>query len=142
MILKIDFKDWFYRLIWKVDFEIWFRRSSYVIGFKSKNYEKESFYAFINATFKHLMIYRKYIPLHIDLNLGSLSLKLYLPSQSSPTILVSKMWVGLWPWKKSGLKYGMQKAGCKKQGHSKREQARLSLLFLNNNDPVFCTLFF
>jgi hypothetical protein len=46
--------------------------------------------------------------------------------------------------KKSGPKYGLQKAGCKKQGHcySKREEARLSFLFLNDNDPVFCTLFF
>ena len=32
----------------------------------------------------------------------------------------------------------------KKQGHcySKREEARLPLLFLNNNDPVFCNLLF
>ena len=32
-----------------------------------------------------------------------------------------------------------QKAGCKNQGHcySKREEAAWSLLFLNNNDPVF-----
>ena len=46
------------------------------------------------------------------------------PSQSVLTILVLKTWVGLWPWKKSGQKYGMQKAGCKKQGHyySKREE--------------------
>ena len=38
----------------------------------------------------------------------------------------------------------MQKAGCKKQGHchSKREEAAWPLLFLNNNDPVFCTLRF
>ena len=40
--------------------------------------------------------------------------------------------------------------GCKKQGgakklghcYSKREEAAWSLLFLNNNDPVFCTLLF
>ena len=35
----------------------------------------------------------------------------------------------------------MQKAGCKKQGHcySKREEARLTLLILSNNDLVaFC----
>ena len=46
--------------------------------------------------------------------------------------------------KKPGPKYGVQKAGCKKQGqcYSKREKARLSLLFLNNNDPAFCTLLF
>ena len=33
----------------------------------------------------------------------------------------------------------LKKAGCKKQGHcySKREEARLPILFLNNNDPVF-----
>jgi hypothetical protein len=42
------------------------------------NYENESFYASINATSKHLMIYRKYIPLHMHFNLGSLSLKLFL----------------------------------------------------------------
>ena len=38
----------------------------------------------------------------------------------------------------------MQKAGCKKQGHcySKREDISMPLLFLNNNDPVFCTLLF
>ena len=46
--------------------------------------------------------------------------------------------------KKSDPKYGMQKAGCKKQGHcySKREEAAEPLLFLSNNDPVFCTLLF
>ena len=62
-----------------------------------------------------------------------------LVSQSAPAILVLKTWVGLWPWKKSGQKYGIQKAGCKKQGHcySKREEAAWPLLFLNNNDPVF-----
>jgi hypothetical protein len=38
----------------------------------------------------------------------------------------------------------LKKARWKKQGHcnSKREEARLSLLFLNNNDPVFCSLLF
>ena len=38
----------------------------------------------------------------------------------------------------------LKKAGCKKQGHcySKREEAAWPLLFLNNNDPVFCTLLF
>jgi hypothetical protein len=41
--------------------------------------------------------------------------------------------------KKLGPKYGLKKAGCKKQDHcySKREEARLLLLFLNNNDSVF-----
>ena len=34
---------------------------------------------------------------------------------------------------------GCKKQGAKKQGYfySKREEARLILLFLNNNDPVF-----
>ena len=34
---------------------------------------------------------------------------------------------------------GCKEQGAKKQGHcySKREEARLLLLFLNNNDPVF-----
>jgi hypothetical protein len=38
----------------------------------------------------------------------------------------------------------LKKAGYKKQGHyySKREEAAWPLLFLNNNDPVFCTLLF
>ena len=31
------------------------------------------------------------------------------PSQSAPTILVLKTWLGLWPWKK------IQNIGCKKQ---------------------------
>ena len=46
--------------------------------------------------------------------------------------------------KKLGPKYGVQKAGCKKQGHCylKKEETRLSFLFLNNNDPVFCTQLF
>ena len=39
---------------------------------------------------------------------------------------------------------GWKKQGAKKQDHcySKREEARLLLLFLNNNDFVFCTLLF
>ena len=38
----------------------------------------------------------------------------------------------------------LKKAWCKIQGlcYSKREGARLSLLFLNNNDPVFCNWLF
>ena len=38
----------------------------------------------------------------------------------------------------------LKKAGGKKQGHcySKREEAAWPLLFYDNNDPVFCTLFF
>ena len=35
---------------------------------------------------------------------------------------------------KKGPKYGLQKAGCKKHGS---EEARLPLLFLSNNDPVY-----
>ena len=55
----------------------------------------------------------------------------YRPSQSVLTILVLKTWVILWPWKKKlGPKYGVQKAGSKKQGHcySKREGARRFLM--------------
>ena len=39
---------------------------------------------------------------------------------------------------------GCKKQDAKKQGHcySKREEVRLPLLFLSNNDPVFCTLLF
>ena len=38
----------------------------------------------------------------------------------------------------------LKKAGSKKQGHcySKREEAAWLLLFLNNNDTVFCNLLF
>ena len=45
---------------------------------------------------------------------------------------------------KKGAKSRVQRQGCIKQGHcySKREEARLPLLFLNSNDPVFCTLHF
>ena len=35
------------------------------------------------------------------------------PSQSAPTILVLRTWVGLWPWKKSGPKYGPEKSKVK-----------------------------
>ena len=40
----------------------------------------------------------------------------------------------IWTWKKQG----------KKQGHfySKRNKTRMFLLFLNNNNPVFCSLLF
>ena len=39
---------------------------------------------------------------------------------------------------------GCKKQGAKNQGHcySKREEAALSLLFLNNNGPVVSTLLF
>ena len=57
------------------------------------------------------------------------------PSQSAPTILVLKTWVGLWPWKKQGEK---------KQGHcySKREEAAWSLLLLNKEWPCFFLAWF
>ena len=63
------------------------------------------------------------------------------PSQSVPTILVLKT---LWPWKKKVQNMGCKKQGAKIQGHcyTKREKAAWLLLFLNNNDPVFCTLLF
>ena len=39
---------------------------------------------------------------------------------------------------------GCKMQGAKKQGlcYSKREEAARPLLFLNNNDPVFCTMLF
>ena len=45
----------------------------------------------------------------------------------------------VWNFKKRFQNMGLQKAGCKKQGHcySKREETRLPLLFLNNNDLGF-----
>jgi hypothetical protein len=54
------------------------------------------------------------------------------------------IFLGSGTFKTSGPKYGVQKAGCKKQSHfySKREEAAWPHLFLNNNDLVFCTLFF
>ena len=38
----------------------------------------------------------------------------------------------------------LKKAGSKKQGHCylEKEEAAWLLLFLNTNDPVFCTLLF
>ena len=49
-----------------------------------------------------------------------------------------------WNLKKRSRKIGCKKKGAKKQGHcySKREEAAWPLLFLNNNDPVFCNLLF
>ena len=49
----------------------------------------------------------------------------YSPSQSAPTILVFKTWVGLWPWKKKVQNMGCKKHGAKKQSHcyTKREEA-------------------
>ena len=74
----------------------------------------------------------------------SLLKKHYPPSQSAPTILVFKRWVGLWPWKKSGPTYGPEKSRVQKIGSllKKREKPRLPLLFLNNNDPDFLHLAF
>ena len=45
------------------------------------------------------------------------------------------------PETKLSRKYGVQKAGYRKQGHhySKWEEARLFLVFFNNNDPVVCS---
>ena len=45
---------------------------------------------------------------------------------------------------KNRSKYGPEKSKVKKQGHcySKREEARLLFLFLNNNDHVFGFLLF
>ena len=43
------------------------------------------------------------------------------------------------------LKKRVKNMGCKNQGAktgSKREEAAWPLLFLNNNEPVFCTLHF
>ena len=53
------------------------------------------------------------------------------PSQSVPTILVLKTWVGLWPSKKSCPKYGPEKSKVKKTGSlwfkNRRGQAASSL---------------
>ena len=38
------------------------------------------------------------------------------PSQFAPIILVLKIWVGLWPWKKPGPKYGPEKSRLQKTG--------------------------
>ena len=57
-----------------------------------------------------------------------------MPSQSSPTILVLKTWVGLDPEKKSGPKYGPEKSKVKKT---------LSLLFKKRRGKaVFYSLLF
>ena len=71
---------------------------------------------------------------------------LHSPSQSAPSILVYQ--IGLIFFRVWNFKKRVQNMGCKKQdakkGHcySKREEAAWLLLFLNNNDPVFCTLLF
>ena len=54
------------------------------------------------------------------------------PSQFAPTVLALKTWVGLWPWKKSGPKYGPEKKGFKKTGSllfKKRKGRAASFLF-------------
>ena len=104
------------------------------------------FYLFLLLVMKlHLLMrYSRIFIQNLFQPIVELKTSIQSPSQSVPTILVLKNRVGLWTWKKPGPKYGVQKAGCKKQGqcYSKREKARLSLLFLNNNEPVFCTLLF
>ena len=69
---------------------------------------------------------------------------LHSPSQSAPTILVLKTCVCLLPWKDQVKIWVAKSRFEKKQGHcySKRKEARLPFLCLNNNDPVFCTLLF
>ena len=87
--------------------------------------------------------------MHANLQ-GSSKLNLHgtqSPSQSAPTILkyqVDLIHFRVWNLKKKVQKIGCKKQGAKKQGHcySKREEAAWPLLFLNNNDPVFCTLLF
>ena len=66
------------------------------------------------------------------------------PVNLHPLFLIWKHGSVCDPEKKSGPKHGVQKTGCKKPGHcySKRDEARLPLLFLNKNDSVFCTLLF
>ena len=66
------------------------------------------------------------------------------PSQSAPTILVLKTWVVLWPWKKIRSKIWSAKSRVQKTRSLlfKKRRGSCPLLFLNNNDPVFCTLLF
>ena len=66
----------------------------------------------------------------------------YLPSQSAPTILVLKTWVGLWPWKKRS-KVWVAKSRVQKNRViviQKEKMPGCLFSFLNKNDPVFCTL--
>ena len=58
------------------------------------------------------------------------------PSQSAPTILVLKTWVGLWPWKKLVQNMGSKNQGAKNrviviQKEKRPLLFRLPLLFLN-----------
>ena len=71
-----------------------------------------------------------------------------LPSQSAPTIL---KYVSGRPDNFLGsgtLKKRSKKVGCKKQVAikivivTKKKDAAWPFLFMNNNEPVFCTLFF
>ena len=68
----------------------------------------------------------------------------YPPSQSATTILVLKTWVVFWPWKKIGSKIWSAKSSVQKTRSLlfKKRRRSCPLLFLNNNDPVFCTLLF
>ena len=65
-----------------------------------------------------------------------------LPSQSVPTILVLKTWIGLWPWKKIRSKIWDAKSRVQKTLLFKKRKGQLPLLCLNNNDPAFCTPYF
>ena len=71
-----------------------------------------------------------------------------LPSQSAPTILIYQVdlifFQGLELKRIRSKIWTCKKQGAKKQGHcySKREKADWPLLFLDNNDPIFCTLLF
>ena len=50
-----------------------------------------------------------------------------------------KIWVGYEPEKNQVQNMDLKKVGCKNMGHCypKREEARLPIPFLNNNDLVF-----
>ena len=68
--------------------------------------------------------------------------------QSNRTLLSNlsgqpDFFLGFGTLKRSGPKYGVQKTGCKNQGHcySKRVVTAWPLLFLNNNDLFFAPCF-
>ena len=72
------------------------------------------------------------------------SIKVSRPVNLHPLFLFSKLGSVCDLEKNQVQNMDLKKARWKKQGHcySKREEARLPLLFLNNNDPVFCSLLF
>ena len=75
---------------------------------------------------------QKFILLKCLINVKSRTRVVQLPSQSAPTILVLKTWVGLWPWIKSGPKHGPVKSKVKKTGSllfKKRRGQTASFLF-------------